>query len=101
MGFSFFETAEAINGNRVTRIKSSLFYWTGLVFFIIGIWMVAEKGWFIGAGLSLTLAPCLVLYPPIRFLFGGKDSVAGVVATVVVEEVIKHKITNKIEKRKR
>ena len=30
MGFSFFETAEAINGNRVTRIKSSLFYWTGL-----------------------------------------------------------------------
>ena len=32
-----------------------------------------------------------MLYPAVRFLFGGKDSVGAVVATAVVEEVLKNK----------
>jgi hypothetical protein len=42
--------------------------------------------------------PILLLYPIIRFLFGGKDSLVAVVGTVVVEEVIKSQIVKKIEK---
>ena len=38
----------------------------------------------------MTMCPFLLLYPLIRFLFfGGRDSVAAVVTTAVVEEGIK------------
>ena len=47
----------------------------------------------------MTLSPCFLIYPIIRFLvFGGKDSVAAVVTTVIVEEVIKSEIKGAIKK---
>lgn len=96
----FYETVEAINGNMVTRIKSSIFYWTGFACIPIGIFLLSEK-FYVGAGLITFAAPCLLLYPLIRFLIGGKDSVVAVVATVVVEEVLKDVIGKSGKKRKK
>lgn len=35
----------------------------------------------------------------VRFLFGGKDSVAAVVTTAVVEEILKKEIGKKIDRK--
>jgi hypothetical protein len=55
----------------------------------------------VGGFLVLTLAPCLLLYPLIRFLFGGKDSVGAVITTAVVEEIVKGEIFKAIERSSR
>ena len=60
--------------------------------------MLSEK-LSIGAGLIMFASPCLFLYPPVRFLIGGKDSVGAVVATVVVEEVLKNEIRKSTRKK--
>jgi len=52
----------------------------------------------LGGFLVLTLAPVLLIYPLVRFLFGGKDSAVAVVTTVIVEEVLKHQIKKAIDK---
>ena len=96
----FYETVEALNGNKVTRIKSALFYWAGFGCLFVGLYLLTE-GLSVGAGLIMLAAPCLWLYPLIRFLFGGKDSVGAIVATVVVEEVLKNEIKKSSEKRKK
>ena len=49
----------------------------------------------------MTLAPCFLLYPTIRFLFGGKDSVAAAITTVVVEEVTKTALMGSLDKGKK
>ena len=90
---ALYETVEAINGKKVTRLRSSLFYWVGLVSIGVGVYLISEKPTF-GGFLALTFGPFLLLYPPVRFFIGGKDSVGGVIATAVVEEVLKHKIEN-------
>jgi hypothetical protein len=88
-----YETVEALNGNKVTRIKSALFWWAGLACIVGAIYLFSD-GIYGGAALITILAPCLLLYPLIRALFGGKDSIGAVVATVVVEEVMKNKLKN-------
>ena len=104
MNEALYETVEAINGKRVTRLRSSLFYWGGLLSIGVGIYLISE-GIMFGGFLVLTLCPFLLLYPFVRFFIGGKDSVGGVIATAVVEEVLKHKIenalTNKGKRRRR
>ena len=77
----------------------------GLSFIPLGIYLIIEFEMLIGLALIILLSPCFLLYPIIRFfVFGGKDSVAAVVTTVVVEEVIKSKIKDtykKSQKKKR
>lgn len=92
-----YETVQALNGNYVTRIKSSLFHWGALVAFISGV-VFLSYGLLMGGFLVLTLAPFLLLYPLVRFLVGGKDSAIAVVTTAVVEEVLKHQIGKAIDK---
>lgn len=94
------ETVKTLNGNTVTRVKSSVFFWAAFVAFSVGVYLLTQEI-YVGASLIITLAPCLLLYPLIRLLFGGKDSVAAVVTTVVVEEVVKSKVINALEKKKR
>ena len=96
-----YETITAINGNKVKRVKSSIFYWMGSITFAIGIYLVSVEEVGIGTTLILMVAPCLFLYPAIRFLFGGKDSVAAVLTTVVVEEVLKSAIGNALTENKK
>lgn len=97
---TLFETVQILNGNTVTRIKSSAFYYTALVLFPIGIYLLTREIYF-GATILITLVPCLLLYPLIRFLFGGKDSVAAVVTTIVVEEVVKAKVSDALREKKK
>ena len=95
-----YETVRALNGNHITRLRSSLFYWGALISFIIGVILVSRES--LGGGfLVLTLTPCLLLYPLIRLLFGGKDSIGGVVTTVIVEEFVKGEIFKAAEKSSR
>jgi len=86
-----FETVRAPSGNYVTRLKSSLFYWGAVVSLAVGVFLISREV-FVGATLVLTLVPCLLLYPLIRFFFGGKDSLGAAVVTVVVEEILKGEI---------
>ena len=95
-----YETVRALNGNCVRRLRSSLFHWGALVAFIAGIILVAQEVW-VGGFLALTLAPFLLLYPLVRFLFGGKDSAVAVVTTVIVEHVLKDQIGKAIDKESR
>ena len=94
-----FETIETFNGSKkIRRLKTSVILIIGVLCLIFGIYLVIiEK--FIGITFILFLFPCFIIYPIIRFfLFGGKDSIAGVVTTVVVEEVTKGIITSAINK---
>ena len=96
----FYETVQSIRGNEVRRIKSSLFYLLGFICIPVGIYLVTHEIWF-GAFLILTACPCFLLYPLVRLLFGGKDSVAAVVGTAVVEEVLKSEVKKMANKNKR
>jgi hypothetical protein len=73
-----------------------LFYWGALLSFVTGITLLYH-GYMVGGSLVMTLTPCLLLYPLIRFLFGGKDSVGAVITTVVVEELMKGQIFKAID----
>lgn len=92
-----YETVQALNGNYVTHLRSSLFYGGALVTFIGGVILLSQK-MLLGGFLVLTLAPFLLIYPLVRFLFGGKDSAVAVVTTVIVEEVLKNQIMKAIDK---
>ena len=99
-----FENYETLSGRKVTRVKSSVFYLAALASFIVGILMFDDGNLRAGILLIFTFVPIFLLYPIIRFFFGGKDSLVAVVGTVVVEEVVKKGIinsVNKTEKRKR
>ena len=83
-------------------MKTSSILLSGLLSLIFGFVLIIEFESTSGIFFILFLAPCLFLYPIIRFLFfGGKDSVAAVVTTVVTEEVIKATVKNKIDQGKK
>ena len=88
------ETPETLQGRKSEPINSSFFYLSGLGFLVLGVILISNKIWiFVGLAMVLTVFPCLMLYPLIRFLFGGKDSLGAVVTTVIVEEVLKNQIS--------
>ncbi len=98
-----YETFRSMEGGSTNRLRSSVFYWGVLISLIAGIALVSNEV-LAGGFLVLTLAPCLFLYPLIRFLFGGKDSVGAAITTVIAEELLKREIikaTEKISKSKR
>jgi len=97
----FLETVETINGKkRFRRLKTSFILSCGFLFIPIGLYLVLAWEIMFGGTLVVLLAPCFLLYPAIRFfLFGGKDSVAAVVTTVVVEEITKAKIKDVFKER--
>ena len=95
------ETVKTVNGKKeITRVRTSVYLFSGFSFIPLGFYLVfAYEMYFLGSTLILFLAPCFILYPLIRFFIsGGKDSVAAVVATVVVEEVTKATIISQVKK---
>jgi hypothetical protein len=96
----FTEIVEDLTGKKIKRYKSGNVYILGFLFLIIGIALVSN-GSMAGGFMVLTLFPICMLYPAVRFLFGGKDSVGAVVATAVVEEVLKNKIKKSFENKKK
>lgn len=87
-----FELFMPSRGERVKRIRTSAFYLSALVSFAAGTYLILIDV-MLGYFLAFTATLCLLLYPPIRFLFGGKDSLAAGIATVVAEEYLKSQIT--------
>ncbi|MCP1675456.1 hypothetical protein J2T57_002606 [Natronocella acetinitrilica] len=95
-----YETVLSISGNCVTRVRSSVFYFSAALTLALGVYLISEAIMF-GGLLVMTIAPCLGLYPLVRFLFGGKDSVGAAVTTVVVEEYLKSELKSRAEKSSR
>ena len=101
----FLEEVHSINKKTSSvRIKTSVLVYSSLLCIPFGIWMISEELFF-GGTLILFVFPCLLIYPAIRAVFfGGKDSLAAVVTTVVVEELTKAHIKStfkKMEEKKR
>ena len=96
----FFEEYESGDGEKIQRVKSGIFYWSSFWSFIIGVILVTNEV-FTGIILILTACPVLALYPLVRFLFGGKDSVWSAVSTFVLEEFLKGQAFDFIERKKR
>ena len=95
----FFETVQSLNGKRIfERVKISIFIYSSFASLGIGIWMLIDEILF-GLFFVTVLFPCLLIYPLIRgIFFGGKDSAAAVVTTVIVEEVTKAGIRYAVDK---
>ena len=95
------ETVQLRSGRHKKRIRSSVFFLSAIFSFLYGMSRAfsgdVEAGFFI----LLSVTPFLFIYPVVRFLFGGRDSVVAVIATVVVDEVIKSKIISNLEKKNR
>jgi hypothetical protein len=98
-----FETVETINGKRkIRRVKTSFIMSCGISFIPLGLYLVIAHEMLFGATLVILFSPCFILYPIIRFFcFGGKDSVAAVVTTVVVEEVTKSALKDAFSENKK
>ena len=96
----FTEEHQTHSGEKVQRIKSGIFYWSSFWALIIGVVLVANE-FFIGVALIFTACPVLALYPLVRFLFGGKDSVWSAISTFIFEELLKRQAVNFIEGKKR
>jgi len=92
------EDFTTVNGSNKKRVRSSVFVILSMVSLILGLVLLNFGYLKLGILCWVTVFPILLLYPIIRFLFGGKDSLVAVVGTVVVEEVIKSQIVKKIEK---
>ncbi len=92
------ETIYKGNGVDVTRIRSSVFYYSSLISLVLGFYLISGEH-YIGAFLIITLCPFLLLYPLVRYLFGGKDSVGVVVATAITEELLKSELKKAVEKK--
>ena len=97
---SVFEKYRTTGGETVKRIKSSAYYWVGTASFALGIYLLYNQILF-GAFLAVTAAPFFFLYPLVRFLFGGKDSIGAAVVTAVVEETLKSEIKKAATKKGR
>jgi hypothetical protein len=95
----FFESVRTVGGKEgPIRVRTTILLISSLLCIPMGFWLVTDEV-MIGAAMVLTLCPCLFLYPVVRGLFyGGQDSVAGVVTTVIAEEVIKATMSSSIRK---
>ena len=93
------ETVYTSDGKKL-RIRSYIFYWGIFWSIVLGIILLSKQMIF-GGFLILTASPFLLLYPIIRFLFGGKDSIGAVLTTAVVEELLKNEIKKSARKKKK
>jgi hypothetical protein len=94
------EEVTNLQGKKVVRIKSSLFYLLSLLSLVVGLIFLIQEIPF-GLLLVATIFPILLLYPLIRFLFGGKDGLLVVLLTIFFEEYLKKKIVDIAEKKKK
>ena len=98
------ETVTNLKDEKVERVCTSLIFYTTCLVIFIGLYFVVEgiqitdvKTLLIGAFLLLIIAPFMLLYPVIRFLIGGKDSLMGFSLTLFVEHVLGKKIIKHVK----
>ena len=85
------ESYRTTDGKAVRRVRTSVYIWAAFACLGIGIYLIYNKFLF-GAFLAVTAFPFLLLYPLVRALFGGKDSVGAAIATAIVEETLKNEV---------
>mgnify|MGYP000627941197 CR=1 FL=1 len=97
-----FETVTTLNERQeIRRVKTSFILLCGFLFIPLGLYLVIAHEMLFGLSLVILFAPCFILYPLIRFFIsGGKDSVAAIVTTVIVEEVVKSQLKTSYKNRK-
>ena len=96
----FFEDLRLEDGSIHTRFKSGLFYYASIISFISG-WIMLINDLPLGGFLIITASPFFLLYPLVRFLFGGKGGLLPAVVTFLAQEVIKSKIQSSLDKNKK
>lgn len=83
-------------GNVEERITTSFFYVVALVLIASGV--ILFRAEIEGIGFSMvTVSPLFMLYPPIRFLFGGKGGLVPAAVTVLAERYLTYKISSALE----
>ena len=104
MGIQVFEIITNLKGHQVKRVRTILILRAAYFLIFISailIWVGLSYEKFnllkVGIFVLLTLTPCFLLYPLIRFCIGGKDSLLGIALTVAVEVGLKNKINKAIE----
>ncbi len=85
------ETVVSIEGKDVTRIRSSAFYLSGVASIVLGVILVANEV-YIGLTLILVVAPFVLMYPLIRALMLGKDSIGVVLVTAFLDYWLNKKL---------
>lgn len=86
-----------LHGGAIASIGIFLFF-VGLAIFIFGIFVESILLLLLGALIGIFIAGFFLLYPLIRLLFGGRDSIGVTIATVLVEGWITKKVSKKIKK---
>ena len=104
----FKEEIRNFKNERVYRIKTGVIIVGGLLCLVSGLiffWLSIAYGIrymsTIGGILTFFVFPVTLVYPVVRFFMGGRDSVMGLVISVVLEEYLKGKIKNKIREDKK
>ena len=75
-------------------------FFVGLGLLIFGMYLESVFFMILGLFLGTLVAGFLILYPIVRLIFGGKDSVAAAIATAYIEGEITHKITKNARKKR-
>ena len=77
------EIVEDWTGKKIKRYRSDHIYALGLMFLLVGMALIAMDFSF-GFTMVAVLFPICMLYPTVRFLFGGKDSIGAVIVTAIL-----------------
>ena len=91
------ESYKASDGKTVRRVKKSVYLWAAIACLVSGFYLISHQ-FTIGGFLVLTVFPFLLLYPFVRAVFGGKDSIGQAIAKEVVEAVVEGTGENAVRK---
>ena len=95
---SLHETVVNIEGKIVTRLKSSLFFYGAAISVFLAVILLVNEIYF-GLTLLLLVTPFLLLYPIVRGLMLGRDSVGAVLVTAILDYLLNKKLrSNQSEK---
>lgn len=95
------ETIDTSKHGQVIRVKSSIIYLIALTSFILGLVFFNYDFPIVGGILTLLVMPTLLLYPMLRFLFGGRGGAIPMAAAFVAQNVLKYKILKWLENKDR
>ncbi len=98
------ELVTNLSGQKVERVKTSLIQKSAFACILIAMLLLMSGFYWrisilisMGSLLLATFVPLMLLYPIIRFLLGGKDSVLGLILTVVIEHELKQNLNKKLK----
>tara|TARA_B100000780_G_C20845093_1_gene335816 strand:- start:137 stop:469 length:333 start_codon:yes stop_codon:yes gene_type:complete len=94
------DVQDQLPGCAIALIGIFLFV-VGVGIFIFGVFAESILFLLLGVLIGIFIAGFFLIYPFIRFLFGGKDSIAVGIATVLLEGWITTKVSKEIRKKRK